>query len=118
MKNLDRTEFTIFFLKQNRKIKNYKFDLFHDINTIMNFAYNHNNYRDKSGQIVTDKPIYKSYFWYIREQGTHLIETHDKETIDAVEKAFKTTEKFELTITANCDYLHNVPFCQVKCFRN
>ena len=116
--NFTRDQFAKFLFSQNRKIKNYNFDLLHDIKQIMNFAYNRENTADENGQTITNRPIEKSFFFFVRESGTWLVDEENTETLQSIEKSFNHIEKFKITIIANCDYFYKTPFAKVQKLTN
>ncbi len=112
MKKLNRDQFAKFIFAQSDKIQNYNFDLFHDITKLVNFAYDSNNYRNEYKEIITDKPVQKTYFLYIKSFGSWLFDEDQKENIKATEDN-EYLNKYKVVITLNCDYIYNKEFAEV-----
>jgi hypothetical protein len=112
-RNLTRDELMTFIIDQSRKVKNFKFDLCHDIRKVMNYAYDFEGMRDENGELITDTPIYKEYVWQFRDSGTFLWDIENKEQINHVREHMGVIEEYKLRVTKNCDYLHNVPFAEI-----
>ena len=114
IKILNRDEFAKFIFNQNTKIKNYNFDLFHDIAKIVNFAYDSNNYRNEFKEIISDKPVKKEYNFYVKSLGSWLFDKENISSIKHIEKDSDYLNKYEITIIPNCDYLYNTEFATIK----
>ena len=113
VRKMNRDNFAKFIFSKNETIKQYNFDLFHDIAKIIKYAYNSDNYRNENQEIITNKEVVKEYIFYVREQGTHLVDASDSKTITHLDLVFNYVEKFKIVIVANCDYLHNIEFAEV-----
>lgn len=100
--------------KITTEVKSYSFDLFHDIQSIMNFAYKGEELRDAYGKYITDKLVSRTYYWAIKESGTHLIPMTETESIETVKQTFPILKEYRLTINANCDYFHGVEFAELE----
>ncbi len=114
MKEYNKDNFAKFIFNQAKKIKYYSFDLFYDISRLVEYDKCYENYTDLSGNIITDKPVEKTFILLIRTSGSHLYEETDIDLIETTEGVFDTLNKYKITITANCDYLHKVSFARVE----
>lgn len=112
--NFTISQFINFFEEESKTVQNYKSDLWHDIKSIMNFAYHSEDKFYKSGRVITDKPVSMRYIWLIRVNGTHLIPEESTQLIQFVRNAMGVQKEFKITITANSDYLSGVPFAKVE----
>ena len=113
MKKLTNDQFAKFMFAQSEKINNYNFDLFHDIRDIVNYCYNCDNYRDETRQIITNKPVIKTYIFFVRPMGTYLFDVNDISNINHVENNCEVINKYKIEITLNHSYLYNEEFAKV-----
>ena len=96
--------FAKFIFSQGLKIKNYNYDLFYDIVQIQkDRQYNSN---------IHSQPIYRKYYLFIRELGSHLIYEDEKDLFDTL---FINNDKvFEITFCFNYTYFRNEYFANIK----
>lgn len=106
-------QFALFIFGQTEIVKNYTFDLCHDIARITNYAYNPDNYRNEHGRIETTKPIKKTFYFFVRDTGTFLFEDGEDKRISHVEEQKYYTQKFKIILTPNHYYLLNESFAEV-----
>ena len=110
-KEMTKDDLAIFMAYKLLKIKNYNFDVFYDIAFIVNQA--NVMHRDQYGQIITNVPCEYKYTWFLRDTGSYLLHDKDTTTKEHLNKVFDHHSEYQITITSNCDYLHNVPFAKV-----
>ena len=110
---LKRDELAKFFFSQSEKIKNYNFDLCHDIAKIVNYAYNADNYRGEDGQLITNRPVRKDFFFFVGEYGSWLVDSENVDLLNSIENNRDYLDKYLMTITINCDYLFNEEFAKI-----
>ena len=110
--NLTRDELAKFMFDQSNKIEMYNFDLCHDIAQIVNYSYDFKNYSNDRGQIITNTPVVKQYYFYVRKTGTYLLDVGDP-CNESMKHTLGYDDKYKISIIPNCDYLYNVKFAQI-----
>lgn len=83
-------------------VKRYNFDLFYDIKRIVDNL--------QEVRHISDKPQQKEYFLMLRHTGSDFVQK-DNTYFDNYYNNNK--EVYRMLFTFNCDYMHNIPFCQV-----
>ncbi len=110
MKQYNKDKFSKFIFNQWKKeVKFYNFDIMYDIKNIL----------DTNQKILlecnfeTQKPIYVTKFWFLRETGTHICDfAENNSTI----KLLKDNNKvmYKLTFCINSDYFSNQEYCTIE----
>jgi len=95
MKKLNKNQFAKFVANVIKEIKNYNYDVFYDI-VLFNDTIKE-TYKESTE---------KSYYWYIRDNGTHICEIDNLEFINSVKKAFEHKKILKLTFCKE-DYKNN-----------
>lgn len=115
MEFLSQDQLAKLMFNKGLEVTSYNFDIFYDIKKIVDYSSNADNYRDEHKSIITNKPVRKTFKWFIRETGSYLVDIEDTDWIKAVEKNFESTLGiYEITITANCDYIYKESFAKVE----
>ncbi len=91
---LSRDEFAIEIFKLGSELKNYNFDVFYDIQRIMDI--------DKQKRVVTSHPQKDKIHYFTRELGTHIIVSAEKEDINLYNQ--HNEHYYILDFFWNCDY--------------
>lgn len=102
MKKLNKNQFALFVADIIKEIKNYNYDVFYDIILF-----------DKEIKETDKEDTQKSFFWYIRENGTHICEVDNLEFINNVQKAFEHTKIFKLTFYKE-EYINNFEVVKIE----
>lgn len=111
MKKLDKNNFAKFFIDEAQNtIKNYFFDIFYDIRTIMEM----NRIREKEiFNEISNKPIFTQVVWYLRENGTYLLMEHETNSLETTYDK-NSRKKYILTFCINSDYFREEEYCTVN----
>ena len=98
---LNRDEFAKEMFNIGANLKNYNFDVFYDIQRIMNI--------DKEKRVVTSHPQTEKIHYFTRELGTHILVSAEKRDVDLF--AQHNEHHYILDFFWNCDYFgHHTPY--------
>lgn len=111
MKQLNKNQFAKFIIDESQAtIKNYLFDIFYDIRSIMEMN------RIKEKEILSEistKPVYTKCTWYIRENGSYLLLENDSNNLEITYDK-NSQKKYILKFCVNSDYFSSLEYCTVK----
>lgn len=105
--------FVTFCVEQIGQMKAYRYDMFYDIQIILN-AIKAVQQREDYLENVTKKEMFIDFLWYFRETGTNisLFLESDKDILEHYQKS--NDKIYRVKILVNCDYLFGKHFAEVK----
>lgn len=109
---LTNDQFAQWLFNKGLEIENYNFDLMYDITKIITEIKN-TNLRDlNTGDLITDKPVFRAFWLQLRKSGSYLFDYSDKRNIEPVKLNFSGKE-YKINICVNCSYIYNQAFAEI-----
>ena len=106
-KRLTQDEFARFIAHKINTTKRYSFDVFYDVQKIMNELVKHTS--------NSQTPVKKTYYLMTRDTGIDLV-TRDNDNFTTYAK--RNTKIYTLTFCWNYTYFYPEPFCEITRIKN